>query len=256
MIFLFSATAYAEYTCTELYTTVDFSTSIDAATMAFVQRDPEKLTVHIERLEKLLPCLENPLEPELAASFHLTEGLYFSISGEKLKAQQSFAISKAIDSNVQFPDYIYPIGHPIQVSFENTSPAKRKDVSINEGQTWYFDGLENVGRPIDTPTIFQVAEENEIIYSSYLTPYSDLSIKVRKIEASKEQNNARNIWLWTAGSLVSAGLAATSRHNYHSSGTRPVGPYIQNQVYAGAFGYCTYKLATALIRPNQDRGDK
>jgi hypothetical protein len=255
MILLFSAAATAQSVCTELHTTTDFSTSIDAATMAFVQRDTDKLNVHIERLEEMLPCLDSPIESKISARFHLTEGLYFSISGEKLKAQQSFAISKAVDSNVEFPDYIYPKGHPIQVSFENTPPANRKDVSANEGQTWYFDGLENVGRPIDTPTIFQVTEKDEVIYSRYLTPYSDLSVQKRRIESPKE-NNARNIWLWTAGTLVSAGFAGYTQNEYHYSGTRPIGLYIQNQIFFGAFGYCTYKLATELIRPTHKRGDQ
>ena len=245
MIFLFLNAAYAESTCLELHSSTTFSASIDAATMAFVQRDTEKLHLQIEQLETMLPCLQDPITPTLAATFHLTEGMFFSISGEKLKAQQSFAISKSIDSSIEFPEYIYPKGHPIQVSFETTPAAKRNEIASPTKEIWYFDGLANVGRPIDTPTIFQVTEHDTVIYSSYLTPYSDLNFEPRRIQ---KDHRSRNLWLLTAGSVLSASFAMTSRSNYFNAGTRPMGLYLQNQVFVASFGYCSYRLIKTLFQ--------
>ena len=243
MILFLSTVAYAQSVCTKLYSTLELSSSIDSATIAFVQQDPEKLQTHIEQLESIIPCLDEPIEPSIAATFHITEGMFFAISGETLKAKQSFAIGKAIDSSITIPTYIYPSGHPIQNAFESTQPATRKPVDVPDNQEWYFDGLPQ-GRPLDTPTIFQVRQKDAVIYSGYLTPYSDLGFKPRTL---KKDNRARNIWLWTAGSLVSAGFSGSTAVRYHNSGDRPSGLYIQNQIFMASFGFCTFKLIRTLI---------
>jgi hypothetical protein len=166
-------TAVAE--CDKSISNKEFGDVLDSFSMGFVAKNPSVLQEKSELGLSMIPCLAEPITPELSFRFHLLIGLYHYVNTEYDLRDESFQIAKQINPEVGIDYFLYPEGHELHDVYENLVPAelillKRPPVS----GYYMFDGREIAYRPENSPSIVQIIENDVVLKSEYVLPSDKL----------------------------------------------------------------------------------
>lgn len=152
-----------------------------AAEAAYTELDVDGFTRSVDAAAILLPCLEEPIGPDLAAWYHRVFGIRLYVARDGGRAAEALAAARILDPDHTFSEDLLPIGHPIRSRYEAVDPESgltRRVAEPLSGQL-LFDGIPGRERPSDRSTIVQLVDEaGEITATSYafttdpLPPYA------------------------------------------------------------------------------------
>lgn len=137
-------TARAE--CPRASSNVAVSDGIRAAEGALASGEGEAFGDRIALLRLSIGCLEEPIQPDLAAGFHRLRGILAYTRGQTDDAAASFLAARRLQPDGGLP--VYPASHDIQTVFAKLTPVEQGGhYERPDGEPVYVDGLEN--GPID-----------------------------------------------------------------------------------------------------------
>ena len=167
-------TAYAE--CEKPINNKTFSEALNSFGMGFVKKEMTLLdekSVLIK--ESMIPCLSEPISQKNAYDYHLMVGLYHEVKNREELANQSFQIAKHIQPDAGIDYFLYPEGHVIHDQYAALPPAELALLKRAPTRgSFLFDGREIPYRPQNSPTIFQIVEDEVVLLSAYVNPADEL----------------------------------------------------------------------------------
>ncbi|MEC7984152.1 MAG: hypothetical protein VX278_03245 [Myxococcota bacterium] len=172
-ILLFSA--FAKPPCAVEISSQTLKRQLDSAELGFVKADREQVATSMETLSGSVSCLNERLNPEMAARYHLIHGFYEWVSNNEEGTKRSFAIARKTDPNATIPEHIFPANHIIHTIYNETPPADYIPIQETpETGEYCFDGYLLPRRPKDAPTLLQIIDRKKVLYSAYLEPNTTL----------------------------------------------------------------------------------
>ena len=127
----------------------------------------------IQELDVLVPCLMEPVDPELAALVHRMMGLGSFIERDQDRAREAFAAARVLQPDFSWPETLIPWGHPLLGLYQaNPIDGGTFQTVPTPAAGWvYMDGRPSEPRPLEWPAILQVSDaEGAIQLSAYLWP--------------------------------------------------------------------------------------
>jgi hypothetical protein len=167
----------ADTTCPALTLGSSLRTAAEEAQAAFGATKVPEFQAAIAQLDALVPCLMEPVDPELAALVHRMRGLGAFIERDQDRARQAFAAARVLEPDYSWPEELIPWGHPLLGMYQAQSVDDAAFETVPPpGSGWvYMDGRPSEPRPIEWPTILQVSDaEGAVQLSSYLWPGDSL----------------------------------------------------------------------------------
>jgi hypothetical protein len=169
----------------------------------------------------LLPCVNAPLSPTLAAHHHRVMALHLLTTGDEVGARSAVEAAKAADPTYVFPDDLLPANHPLRQHYEawDVDPPARNVPEPREGSL-AFDGQNGRRRPKLHPTIAQRFDAQGMAQS---TSYLGAREPLPPYRAIPRQRTA--LMLGSASALVVSGtmygLAWAQRGDLFASAADP-----------------------------------
>jgi hypothetical protein len=110
--------------CPDVTVEADLAEALNRAEQAYADVDDNAFQDAINLISVYsLPCLGEPLAPELAARFHRVMALHYFGAGDQDTAFQTMEIAKRADGDYQFNDRLLPPSFPLRHHYENASPT-------------------------------------------------------------------------------------------------------------------------------------
>jgi hypothetical protein len=168
-LLLLSLSAHAQ-DCAVSSTSAELVETLQSAEAAWQSADEKGFLSKMEEAVIQLPCVNDPLEPALAARYHRDLGLWLWVSKQPERAQEAFGAAKRVDPGAGLPKELAPKGHPVRKMFDASEPADAAAAVPPpvEGKV-LFDGSEGE-RPTQVNTVFQLEAEGLATLTSYLRP--------------------------------------------------------------------------------------
>jgi hypothetical protein len=163
----------ADSSCTQLTLGATLRDAAERAQEAFGATRVDEFQAAIAELDGLVPCLMEPVDPELAALVHRMKGLASFIQRDQDRAREAFAAARALEPDYAWPEELIPWGHPLLGLYRALSVEEAAFDSVpSPSAGWvYMDGRPSEPRPLEWPVILQVSDsEGAIHLSSYLWP--------------------------------------------------------------------------------------
>ena len=167
----------ADTSCPELTLGSSLRVAAEEAQAAFGATKVPEFQAAIVKLDAMVPCLMEPVDPELAALVHRMRGLGAFIERDQDRARQAFAAARVLEPAYSWPESLIPWGHPLLGMYQALSveDAAFETVPAPSSGWVYMDGRPSEPRPLLWPTILQVSDaEGAVQLSSYLWPGDDL----------------------------------------------------------------------------------
>ncbi len=119
MLLLFAQLAQAA--CTFDASAEQLTTNIDAAEKAYVSLDVPEFQRAMTEVDYLLPCLTDPVAPDLAAELHRIRAIGQYVDGHKSVAVlASLRAAKGLEPDCVFPTEVLPEGFELRDQYEAT----------------------------------------------------------------------------------------------------------------------------------------
>jgi len=146
--------------------------SLDEAYRQLEALDITAFKAATDRLDGVLPCLSEALQPRVIAEIHRTKGI--RAFGERdPMAELMFAAARTIEPGYRFPTTLVPEGNPIRTTYQSvdTSSVPREEVPRPGSGDLRIDGYSSNQRPTSWPTLVQYLEPNGSVgFTAYLAP--------------------------------------------------------------------------------------
>lgn len=156
-------TAPSTLACVNTSSLDELDKAINEGNYAFLIMDSAAMRVAGDRAHELLPCLSEPLNEELAASFHVHEALAAFVAKNEPGVVQSFRSVIEIDPRFRLPESVAPIRHPLRIFFERASiaaPAERVPIPAPHRGRILIDGREQLSVPTSRPFFYQWVDQD------------------------------------------------------------------------------------------------
>lgn len=160
--------------CARLTSPAQFADLLQAAESSWAGADAPGFFSKMEETALLLPCLDAPLEPALAARYHRDMGLWLWATDQPDQARLAFAAARRLEPHTGLSAALVPAAHPARESFEASEPDQTGNpVPPPASGRLLFDGSEGP-RPAGSNTIVQLEDAGMVSLTSYLHPDSAL----------------------------------------------------------------------------------
>ena len=152
---------------------------LEAAEHAYAALDVVVFTNSLDEAALLLPCVNQPMTPAVAAHFHRMEGLRLFGAGDEDAALDALRAARVLDPRYRFPEDVLPSDHALRKQYDA--------LGVADTSTWRpprpthgtlaFDGLPSRLRATDRATVFQELDESglpattEYLYPGQPTPH-------------------------------------------------------------------------------------
>jgi hypothetical protein len=168
----FSLSADALAACDAPITNAQVQASVKSAETAFARVDIDRFLAATDTLQVQVPCVAEPLTPELSAAVHRMYGLRMWVARQPDRAQLAFAAARRIDGAYKFPTTMVPASHPVLKDWSARAATTPTEAVPSPVQGWVrFDGARSLDRPVELPTIAQLSEpDGDIVETAYLWP--------------------------------------------------------------------------------------
>ncbi len=116
----------------------------------------------------LLPCVDAPLEPSVAARFHRVAGLIAFVDRDAEGAEAAFAAARALEPDHALLGGRLAEAHPLMLQYAaRDTVTATEDVDQAAGVT-VFDGHTTPTRPLELPTVYQRLDLEGVLATSAL----------------------------------------------------------------------------------------
>ncbi len=165
-------TAVLAAECPEPVGLAEITDEIDTAEQAYIALDELGFRDRVNQLFGiLLPCLDEPLPPDLAARQHRLMAMQWSIVGASDDASTAMAASRRVDPEVSLPQTLIPTEHPLRTAYDAPSTTRTRSVSPPRSGAMAFDGVVTNRRPLRHPTVMQLFDgKGRATDTAYLAP--------------------------------------------------------------------------------------
>lgn len=152
---------------------------VNAAIQAFTAMEDADFTSARKAVLAAVPCLSEPLKPEVAAAVHRIRGLNAFLADDSLTAQLYFAAARSIDPSYRFPESVAPEGHPLQQDYLalDTSADRTESLpELREG-SYFVNGRRTRERSTSYPALFQLVDaQDRVVSTAFLSAGADLPV--------------------------------------------------------------------------------
>ena len=270
MIFLLS-TAWA--TCSQPSNNAALARGIDLAMDAFEAMDDGTFAAARQGVLHELPCLNEPIKPEVAAAIHRIRGLSAFLEDDALTGQLYFAAARSIDPSYRFPESVAPQGNPLYEDYLALDASSDRTEIMPEPQVGYFiiNGRQTRERSTNYPSLFQFVDgADQVIHTGLVNAGTVLPVdksllkqpqSISKTQAPQAHKKKINIPLFiggaalgaVAGGLVLGNQLSFSEYNKHyegldaNSSAEDLAKYDELRGTTNALGYAAVGAGIAAI---------
>lgn len=214
---LASAPSALAQDCAEPASSTDLTRAINDAEATIAQLDIEAFKAATDRLDALLPCLDDPVTRNVAAEVHRFLGIRAFADRRLDEAEQMFRAARALEPAYAFPDDLIPPGNPIRTAFEEVEYGEPRFETtpppVNGGYL-QLDGRTTNQRPLTWATLFQRYDgQGALQDTAYLLPADALptyEIQVGEVPVEIPYDDPEIVTkrpVALLGATVAAGLA-------------------------------------------------
>lgn len=170
------AIGVASASCPEPTDAAGLEGALERAEARFASLDPAGFADALRQATLGLPCLADPVAPELAARYHTLVALELYGAGRVEDARASFASARAASPDRGLPVALVPAGHELHARFaEAPIDGPRQPFPPPAAGELLLDGRSRDARPTDRPVIAQhVAAGGDVRDTRYLLPQDPL----------------------------------------------------------------------------------
>ena len=160
----------AELSCPTTSSNADIAVLLDSADAALNGADVDGFRTTIEKVALNVPCLSEPITPELAARLHAFRGIRHYVAGETDQATGAFFASRVLNSETSLPAALFPEGHEIHGVFSDTlvDSARSFRLPVPKEGKLLIDGQARSGKPLDRPFVAQRVDGDTVLDTRYL----------------------------------------------------------------------------------------
>ncbi len=174
---LLFAPSVAGAACTAGAGTQEVTAAVERAEGAFGNVDIEEFNAATDAMAALLPCVNEVIPRNTAASIHRMQGLRAFVDRDPERATQAFAAARTIEPAYRFPELLVPEGHPVLRDYDAIPIDAPVVVEIPKPAGGYIqvDGRTAYERPTAWPVLVQiVSDEGAVRDTAYLRPSDPL----------------------------------------------------------------------------------
>lgn len=232
---LWLAAAYAA--CDKPTDNAALARGVDAAIEAFQSMEDANFASAREAVIQAVPCLAEPIKPEVAAAVHRIRGLNAFLADDSLTGQLYFAAARSIDPSYRFPEDVAPEGHPLQQDYLALDTSADQIELLPELTTGslFVNGRRTRERSKSYPILFQLVDaDDNVLSTAFLDAGSALPVDAALIApvegagsgpsagSTKKNKKRPNLPLLITSAALGAaagGLAVGNRLSYGSYNT-------------------------------------
>ena len=173
MLMFFASMAHAA--CTFNASLDLLESNIQAAQTAYVGLDVGEFQRAMTEVDYLLPCLTEPVSPQLAAELHRIRAIGQYVDGKREAVAASLSAARSLEPDYSFSTDVLPEGFELRLMYEATVPSTEGSRLPRPGRdtTLYIDGSAARLRP-DRAALLQIAGASGVSDSHYLLPAEPL----------------------------------------------------------------------------------
>ena len=157
---------------------VEIQAELAKAESALAALDASAFRSLVDETGLLLPCLNEPVSPRLAANLHRVIGIR-AVGDRDPLAERAFAAARHIEPNYQFSLSLIPEGNPVREAYDTAPYHKRSTEAVQQPESGqiYVDGTPSDTRPLSWPAVIQwVDGEDDVRFSEYVLPGEALPV--------------------------------------------------------------------------------
>ena len=223
MLLAIFALGVARAACPEPVTSAELQGVLRSEEAAYAARDVGGFTTLVTRAHAMLPCLDEPVTPTLAAAWHRASALQASVAitaearpaaVAAFRAMLASEPSYALGPGLAGPGSVLP-GWLDEARAAGPGPSE--PAQAPEQTHLIFDGVPDAARPAQRPTILQLAwaDPADVHYTAELTPGEALPdwaalglLPSQVVEPPTRWRLSRRSSLLAAGGAVALSAAA------------------------------------------------
>lgn len=144
--------------CPQSAASTDLSATVAEAEATIAQLDIVAFKAATDRIDALLPCLEDPVTRNVAASVHRFKGIRAFADRDLANAEVMFRAGRALEPGYVFPDDLIPPGNPIRTAYEEVAYGEPRFETLptpDAGGYIQLDGRTTNQRPLTWATLYQ-----------------------------------------------------------------------------------------------------
>jgi hypothetical protein len=172
MLTLLLGAAFAA--CTFDATPERLGEALRQAESAYVALDVPEFTRAMTEVDFMVPCLVEPVDPDVAVRLHRIRGLGQFIDGDAAGADASLLAAKRLTPDYRFPEEVLPTGFELRDRYESMAPpgpeGSRRLPRPRSGAELRIDGSVRRELPTTSAALVQVFVDDEATASAYLLP--------------------------------------------------------------------------------------
>lgn len=177
MILLLLQTAFAS--CEKTSDNEALTRGVDLAIEAFTAMEDDRFSSARKAVLAAVPCVSEPINPEVAAAVHRIRGLNAFLDDDSLTAQLYFAAARSIDPSYRFPESVAPEGHPLAqdyLALDTTADRTEALPELTSG-SFFINGKRTRERSSSYPALFQLVDgQDRVVKTDFLAAKADLPI--------------------------------------------------------------------------------
>lgn len=174
MLLILLASAGFAADCAEPASSTDLTSSIADAQATIAKLDIEAFKAATDRLDALLPCLDDPVTRNVAAEVHRFKGIRAFADRDLDTATVMFRAGRALEPGYVMPDDLIPPGNPIRQAYEDVDYGEPDyDLLPTPASGGYvqLDGRTTNQRPRTWATLYQRFDgKGALVETAYLVP--------------------------------------------------------------------------------------
>lgn len=188
MLVVLLATAGFAADCAEPASSTDLTSSIADAQATIARLDIDAFKAATDKLDALLPCLDDPVTRNVAAEVHRFKGIRAFADRDADAATVMFRAGRVLEPGYVMPDDLIPQGNPIRTAYEEVAYGDPEfDLLPTPAGGGYvqLDGRTTNQRPRTWATLYQRFDgQGALVETAYLmpsTPVPEYPIQVGEV---------------------------------------------------------------------------
>lgn len=198
--------------CEEPASIEEFHAAALAGEQAFSQVDLPALTRAREFALELIPCLDEPVPPEVAAEFHRMMAMAAFTRGDEALVLAEFHAARRLDTAYRIPPDVAPEGHPLvrlyAAAARDVAPDRALETIVPpvDGSV-VVDGTRDALRPSGLSAIVQVYGSDDVLtHTQYLLPWDPTPrFGPLPIDLERQRKQRRALAIATGSTALVAG---------------------------------------------------
>ncbi len=150
---------------------------LDEAETAYKNVDVDGFANAMDEVHVMLPCVADRVTVEEAARLHRMVGIQTFANGREREAKAALTAAARTEPTWRVPPDLLPASHPLTLIYNGVQPGPDPRVEVPRAIDGpiRFDGVQEVGRPSERPTLFQLLDaDGDAISTKYLWAEDEL----------------------------------------------------------------------------------